>query len=228
MFTCWLFAANAAAHSSMLAVWVYFMRTRFPINRSNKFKIGLLVLTLVWTFASILGQSQSAQQPQPSQQSPTPAQTPSKDESAPDASKKAQKDKPKPKKVFTEDDLSSMKGGVSVVGDANRRAAQRTGTADPDGDEAESPEQYWRGRAREILDQIAQVDEAIAKTKDDIKKYGSGGFDVTTGMKDNVAYIKDRNGQLQRLEKRKADLQKQMDDLQEEGRKAGASPSWFR
>ena len=204
------------------------MTTRFPINSLDKFKIALLVLTLGWPFVSMLGQSQPAQQPQSSQQPQPSAQTPPKDESAADASKKAQKDKPKPKKVYTEDDLSGMKGGVSVIGDANRKAARRTPAADSYGDEGESPEQYWRGRAREILDQIAQVDDAIAKTKDDIKKYGSGGFDVTTGMKDNVAYIKDRNAQLQALEKRKADLQKQMDDLQEEGRKAGASPSWFR
>ena len=64
--------------------------------------------------------------------------------------------------------------------------------------------------------------------KDDIKKYGSGGFDVTTGLKDNIAYIRDRNGQLKNLEKRKADLEKQLEELQDEGRKAGALASWFR
>jgi hypothetical protein len=30
------------------------------------------------------------------------------------------------------------------------------------------------------------------------------------------------------LQKRKADLEKKLDDLQEEGRKAEASPAWFR
>ena len=56
----------------------------------------------------------------------------------------------------------------------------------------------------------------------------ANGFDVTTGMKDNIAYINDRNGQLKDLEKRKVDLQKQLDELQDEGRKAGAPASWFR
>jgi len=51
---------------------------------------------------------------------------------------------------------------------------------------------------------------------------------VTTGMKDNIAYINDRNGQLKDLEKSKVDLQKQLDELQDEGRKAGAPASWFR
>ncbi len=88
--------------------------------------------------------------------------------------------------------------------------------------------QYWRARSRQILDAIAQTDERIAQKKDEIKKFGSGGFDVTTGMKDNIAYIHDRNAQLKELEKRKADLQKQLDDLQDEGRQAGAPASWFR
>ena len=51
---------------------------------------------------------------------------------------------------------------------------------------------------------------------------------ITTGMKDNIAYIQDRNAQLQELEKHKADLQKQLDELQDEGRKVGAPSSWFR
>ncbi len=51
---------------------------------------------------------------------------------------------------------------------------------------------------------------------------------ITTGMKDNIAYIQDRNAQLQELEKHKADPQKQLDELQDEGRKVGAPSSWFR
>jgi len=43
-------------------------------------------------------------------------------------------------------------------------------------------------------------------------------------MKDNIAYIHDRNAQLKELENRKADLQKQLDELQDEGRQAGARP----
>ena len=47
-------------------------------------------------------------------------------------------------------------------------------------------------------------------------------------MKEGVAYVEDRNGQIAKLEKRKANLQKQLEDLEEEGRKAGAEPAWFR
>jgi len=46
---------------------------------------------------------------------------------------------------------------------------------------------------------------------------------VTTGMKDNIAYINDRNGQLKNLEKRKADLEKQLDELQGRGSQSGSA-----
>jgi chromosome segregation ATPase len=128
--------------------------------------------------------------------------------------------------VYTEEDLAGMNGhGISVVGEAPKKGAM---SLEPDQAAGDNKEEYWRGRAREILGQIAAVDEAISQKKEEIKKFGNGGFDVTTGMKDNIAYIRDRNGQLQTLQKRKADLEKKLDDLQEEGRKAEASPAWFR
>jgi len=115
----------------------------------------------------------------------------------PPAKAKAKKPAAANAKVYTEDDLSRMKGpGVSVVGDAPKKGARRARPTDPDGDGGESSEESWRGRARQILDAIAQTDEQIAQKKEEIKKFGSGGFDVTTGMKDNIAYINDRNGQL--------------------------------
>ena len=177
-------------------------------------------------------QSSSTQAQPPAQAQPaTPGQPPQKEDSLAEAARKVKAKKPVAAKgkVYTEEDLSGLKGpGVSVVGEAPKRGARRARPMGPDGDAGENSEEYWRGRAQEILGQIAAVDQAIASMKDDIKKYGSGGFDVTTGMKDNIAYINDRNGQLKNLEKRKADLQKQLDELQDEGRKAGAPASWFR
>jgi len=183
------------------------------------------------------GQSQ-AQSSQSSQQSSPSAQPPlqPKDVSAADAAKKAQKEKPKPKKVYTEADLASMRGtGVSVVGDETPAGGGAGGTKKAD--EKAKPgvvpmsgqdEGYWRGRSRALLDGIASTEQEIAKTKEEIKKYGSDGFDATSGLKDNIIYIDNRSSKVQQLEKRKADLEKKLDELQEEGRKAGADASWFR
>jgi hypothetical protein len=191
-----------------------------------------VLLLLTWPLGFSFAQSSSSPQQSPSPQPPPPqAQTPAqpKEESVADAAKKSQKDKPKPKRVYTEDDLSGMyKGGVSVVGEENKKSPRRARTTDPEGDYDPNSEEYWRGRAQPILGDIAATDQAIEQLKDDIKKYGSGGFDVTTGMRDDIAYIHDRNGQIQDLQKKKADLQKQLDELAEEGRKAGAQPAWFR
>jgi hypothetical protein len=211
--------------------------------RYQKMFCGLLAMT--WPLAAAFAQSSSSpeqsssssqasstQAQPPSQAQPaTPDQRPQKEDSPAEAARKAKAKKaPAAKgKVYTEDDLSGLRGpGVSVVGEAPKKGARRARPTDPGGDGGENSEEYWRGRAQDILGQIAAVDQAIASMKDDIKKYGSGGFDVTTGMKDNIAYINDRNGQLKNLEKRKADLEKQLDELQDEGRKAGAPASWFR
>ena len=213
------------------------------MKRNLKMLCGLLAMT--WPLAAAFAQSSSSSQQSSSssQSSSTQAQSPSqaqptnpdqprqKEDSPAEAARKAKAKKPVAAKgkVYTEEDLSGLKGpGVSVVGDAPKKGARRARPTGPDGDGGENSEEYWRGRAQEVLGQIAAVDEAMARMKDDIKKYGSGGFDVTTGMKDNIAYINDRNGQLKDLEKRKADLQKQLDELQDEGRKAGAPASWFR
>jgi len=212
------------------------------MRRYQKMFCGLLAMT--WPLATAFAQSSSsspqsssrqsssAQARPPSQAQPaTPDQPPQKEDSLAEAARKAKAKKlaAAKSKVYTEDDLSGLKGpGVSVVGDAPKKGARRARPTDPGGDGGENSEEYWRGRARQILDAIAQTDEQITQKREEIKKFGSGGFDVTTGMKDNIAYINDRNGQLKDLEKRKADLEKQLDELQDEGRKAGASPAWFR
>jgi polyhydroxyalkanoate synthesis regulator phasin len=123
--------------------------------------------------------------------------------------------------------FASVTPGVPGAGAAGTKKADgktKTGVVPMSGQD----EVYWRGKAHELLDQITATEQQIAKLKDDIKKYGTGGFDVTTGMKSNVAYIEDRNGQVKDLEKRKADLEKKLDQLEEQGRKAGAEPAWFR
>ena len=193
---------------------------------------ALLVAIGPAALASSHSQEQSSQS---SQQSSAPAQAQPEQKKADtpaDAAKKPEKEKPKPKKVYTEEDMSSLKGGVSVVGDGNAGAGgtrQSTGNTKPGVvPMSGQDEDYWRGKARAILDAMAATDQEIAKTKDEIKKYGNDGFDAQSGRKDNVVYIESRSGKLQQLEKRKADLEKKMDDLQEEGRKAGAQPSWFR
>lgn len=206
-------------------------------------KMTCSLLALAWPLAAAFAQSsspspqsqtqQSSTQTQPQSQAQPAAsgQPPQKEDAIAEAARKARDKKAAAAKakVYTEDDLSGMKGsGISVVGNAPKTEERRAKPKDPEGDFDPNSEEYWRGKARKILDAIARTERQIALKKEEIKKFGSGGVDITTGMKDNVAYIEDRNGQLKELEKHKAALQKQLDDLADEGRKAGAPPAWFR
>jgi len=199
---------------------------KFPRGITLAQQVLLLLLVMTWPLSAAFCQSQSSQQ----SQSQSQAQPEQKQDSVADAAKKAQKDKPKAKKVFTEDDLSGKSGGVSVVGDANAAAKSNTPGAKPTGDASKSvrDEEYWRGRASQIRELMAATDAAINNLKEEIKKNGATGFDAQTGLKDNIIYVDDRNARLKQLEQRRQDLDKQMELLEEEGRKAGAQPSWFR
>jgi chaperonin cofactor prefoldin len=170
--------------------------------------------------------------------SQAPSQAESPTAAAPDslaeAARKAREKKAKqdPPKVYTEEEMSKLSShGVSVVGEGNGRADGGAGdryVPDSRDQSRNREEAYWRSRARGLLSQMTAVDQQIEKVKEEIKKYGNGGFDPSTGLGKNVIYVDDRQSQLTRLQKQRSDLDKQMDQLQEEGRKAGAQPAWFR
>jgi len=196
-------------------------------------------LVLIAPAAGLFAQSTASQTQNPPAQQTAAAQQnppPQNDDSVADAARKSKTEKSKaaPKKVITDDDLSSIKGdGVSVVGEessgtkASNAAAEKAGDAAPAKSGAKD-EAYWRGRAKQIRDQIANVDAEIEKTQEEIKKGGAAGFDPQTGLNQNVIFFEDRNTKLKKLEEKKAELQKQMDDLEDEARKAGVPSGWLR
>jgi hypothetical protein len=191
-------------------------------------------------------QSKSETQAQSSKDSPAKAsqagavasqtelQPPAPADSLAEAARKAKERKGKQDapKVYTEDEMSKLSShGVSVVGEGNGPGGNSAGdryVPDSRDQSRNREEAYWRGRARNLLSQMAATDQQIDKVKEEIKKYGNGGFDPSTGLGKNVIYVDDRQSQLKRLEQQRANLDKQMDQLQEEGRRAGAQPSWFR
>jgi hypothetical protein len=223
-------------------------------NEELKSAIWMVVIGMSLVFAGpVRGQSQDQAQSkgnaqaQPSKDSQasasqTGAQAPSQAgtqaaapaDSLAEAARKAREKKAKqdPPKVYTEEEMSKLSShGVSVVGEGNGRGGSAAGDRYvPDNrDQTRNREEaYWRSRARGLLSQMTAVDQQIEKVKEEIKKYGNGGFDPSTGLGKNVIYVDDRQSQLTRLQKQRSDLDKQMDQLQEEGRKAGAQPAWFR
>ncbi len=150
---------------------------------------------------------------------------------------KAQKAKSEPAKVYTEDKLAGLSGrGVSSVGSGNSSGGATYGgnsynnaaASSGGGQSLGSNESYWRGRANGIRGQMAQLDAQIAGIREEIKKKGAVTVDPMSGASAGVIYIEDRNKQIQQVEAQKEKLQQSLDDLAEEGRKAGADSGWFR
>lgn len=213
---------------------------------SSKARFVRAVLLFIFLAASARWASAAQSQPQaqsqkaslPGSQSVTPAPKHSgdKQQSLPDTSSNtnAKKNKPKSKHVYTNDDLSDIGGGISVVGSGSSEsdtAVNEHSSGHYENSPASSSdknEAYWRGKARAIRDQVAAVDQQIDKVKAEIAKSGPAAFDPTTGLTQNVIVVHDRNAELQQLQDRKQNLEKQMDELTDAGRKAGADPGWFR
>jgi hypothetical protein len=136
------------------------------------------------------------------------------------------------KKVYTNDDLRSTdSGGVSVVG--NNRAAAKPGKATT-ADTGPKNEQYWRSRAQKLRNEMAEVDRQIAELEAANQDPHTGSSGTNPPPPPPSAYTVGahvRGGSstpLQRLENRKAQLQREMDQLEEEARKAGVPPGWLR
>jgi hypothetical protein len=186
----------------------------------------------------------------PQNSASSPAEPRMQDQSAPaaeslgEAARRARAQKTKSAvgapKVYTDDKLSQLSGhGVSVVGDGNSGGGSSSGESsftssgeNSSGNGAASggknDEQYWRGRARAIHDQMAQCDQEISKLQDEIAKYGAVSVDPQSGAMQSIIYVNDRNAKIKQIEERKAGLQGQLDALEDEGRKAGADSGWFR
>jgi hypothetical protein len=200
-----------------------------------------LLLLLLGLAGAAIGQSQDQQKDQKQQpSSPNSSQaTPAaqQEDSVAEAARKAKAKKAKSeKKVYSEEDLAGMKGGVSVVGDANAPTATASGEqpTTPGSDAGagsgggKKDEQYWRARTQQLHAQMDATDEQIKALKEDIKKNGASGFDPQKGLKDNVIYVDDKNARLQKLENKKKALEQALDQLQDEGRKAGVPSEWVR
>lgn len=202
-------------------------------------RLLLLPAVLLPFITALSAMAQSATTPpaqsQAQSQSQTPAQTDSADQpqSLADAARaaNAQKDKPKAKHVFNDDNLSSVRGTISVVGDGSSDGSSdgdKSSAGQGNASSASKDEAYWRKRAQAIKDQIADVDRQIDAKKAEIAKAGPASFDPSTGLSQGVIIVHDRNAELKDLQDREQRLQAQLDSLADEGRKDGADSGWFR
>ncbi len=209
-------------------------------NRISLFS-GLVTVAVIWmTVHPCLARPQDTSAGDPAQsQTTSPA---SQTSPAPATAQAATKtdvlippvqpaDKKKPKKVWTNDELKSVKSGVSVVGDANKSTTTRHSHAPKDDEENDNPSPHqqqveeYRSQIRELRDRIEAVDKRVAQLKDFKAENTSASGGIDLHQKYNMEPVAD---QVKQLEDAKKKLQAQIDDIENDARKSGIEPGELR
>ncbi len=167
------------------------------------------------------GQSSS-----PSQTSDSPAQPPAQRNSSGNSEPAKSAN---PKKVWTEDDLNSLKSRVSVLGGPSK--SPKTSQKPPQDNQAAAslpPEKdpaWYRGQLSPLRAQIEEMDAQIRKLKEvqggkETSDAGrrAHGFDLPMNTQDRTEV----------LEKRKRELQAKVDALEDQARRNGLNPGDLR
>ena len=161
------------------------------------------LITLFFAALSLAAQSPSI----------TPAQSPQEPTPQPDP--------PKPKKVWTNENIPHANGNVSVVGDP--KSKPKAGKAKPADDK-------YVASLRKQLDKLQKQIDDVSKELVDLKNFSQGdSSNNSSGMKLNKSYNREPvDVQIRALENKKKDLQGQMDALLDEAHKKGVEPGQLR
>ncbi len=163
-----------------------------------------------------------------------------------DAARQAQekkKDAPKPKKVYTDDDISTKKSDISVVGQAPAADSTASGQAKPGaaagepsaaGDskkEDPNSEAAWRKRFGKLREKIATTQQELDILQREENKAGVQYYsDPTKAMNEQYSReeINKRAAKIDAKKKELAALQQQWSDLEDQLRKNHGDPGWSR
>jgi hypothetical protein len=138
-------------------------------------------------------------------------------------------DKKKPKKVWTNDEIGSVKGNVSVVGDGNSSSAKpgqaQSSASGPASDARQQQIENYRNQIQGYKDQIDAIDKQI----DQLKNFKAENTSPSGGIKMHQGYnMVPLEDQVKQLEDKKKQLQAKIDDTEVEARKNGIDPGDLR
>lgn len=163
-------------------------------------------------------------------QSPDTAGNPAKPADAP-ASGTAEtpsKEK-KPKKVWTNDELASVKGDVSVVGARSSSSSKDGNKQSPSPQGAANYQQKQIERYRKQIQQYQSQIDAIDVRIDQLKNFHGQNATPSGGVNPNEGYAMiPIDEQIKQLEAKKKQLQSKIDDTENEARKNGIEPGDLR
>ncbi len=135
----------------------------------------------------------------------------------------------KPKKVWTNDEIKSVKGNVSVVGDSNFSSdaseAKKPPTASGQKDLHQQQLDNYRKQIQDLRRQIDAADQRISQLKNfkGENTAPAGGINPAQGY--NMVPLEE---QVKQLEEKKKQLGAKIEDMENDARKNGISPGELR
>ncbi len=191
-----------------------------------------LILLAACASAGLAGAQSSSTPASPSSQDSSQQQAPAPAKST--ASEKDQAtEKKKPKKVWTNEEISSVKGTISVVGDSSSSGPAKDSRQSQAAEAVAKSEDAARGRQlanyRNQILGLRNPQEAIDKKIAELRNFkaenssSSGGIDIRHGY--SMTPVAD---QIAQLEDKKKQIQAKIDNLEDEARKNGIEPGELR
>jgi DNA repair exonuclease SbcCD ATPase subunit len=181
------------------------------------------------TAVFLAGTTGSAQQQTSSQQTGDPVA---------DAARKAReakKDAPKPKKVYTDDDVKTTAPDAATGTPGNPAGANPATTQQAGGDagknEDPNGETAWRKRFKEAHDKVAKAETELDVLQRELNRSQTQYYsDPQKAMNEqnNRAEINDKTAKIDAKKKEIDQLKKSIDDLEDQLRKSGGDPGWAR
>jgi hypothetical protein len=157
-----------------------------------------------------------------------------------DAARKAraeQKTTPKPKKVFTNDDIPSAPPPAPPAATAANKAAGNAQADNPNAPKATDPEEdpkneaYWRKRSRLLRTKLATAEKELdilqrELSKDEVQYYPDP--QKALMQQYNRSDINEKHAKVDAKKGEVDSLKQQVADLEDAVRKAGGDPGWVR
>jgi len=156
--------------------------------------------------------------------SPSSSQAPANAKTASAAGEKKPADATKPKKVWTNEEVGSLQGTVSVVG-SNRPMERQTGSSESADDPRRGKILRYRAAITELRGKIEAADQRIAQ----YKNFKAEDSSPNGGINPHKGYsMVPLDEQVKQLEEKKKQMLASIEELENQAKKEGIEPGELR
>jgi chromosome segregation ATPase len=141
--------------------------------------------------------------------------------------------KKKPKKVWTNDEISAVRGKISVVGDPSQSSSysdsRQWNSASDSGSGGNTEREKAIANYREQLRQLREQQDAIDKKISAVRNFKADNSSPSGGINMRTRYsMTTTDDEIKQLEGKKKQIQAKMDAIEDEARKNGIEPGELR